>query len=668
MIRSSPRLPNIYQQFIHLNKYARFKPELGRRETWEETVSRTTNYLFKDLPINMEKLHNQILNCDVMPSMRVMMTAGPALDKENVCAYNCSYVTLDSPKAFSEILYILMCGTGVGFSCEAKYVNRLSLLPKKFVRSSEIIRVPDTREGWAISFRKYLEGLFKGIIYPVDYSLIRPAGSPLKTMGGRASGPKVLRDLFEYSRKLIVGSKRSRLSSVDCHQLACMIAKCVVTGGVRRSAMISLMDLNDPDSRDLKSGDWYNIAPHLSAANNSAVYNGIPEREIFNSEWEALRTSQSGERGIFNREAAKIQAAKRGLRCPDIDYGINPCSEIILRSRQFCNLTEVVARPWDNLNSLLNKVETATILGTLQSRLTNFNLDVLDPAWKTNSEEERLLGVSLTGIMDHPVLSIPGPKLEFWLKTLNSKAHETNLTWSQILGIERSAAITCVKPSGTVSQLVNSSSGIHPRYSQYYIRRVRVDPMDPIVRMLENNYPVVNVKYGEWKQDTSELIVGNRSYHIPKINVSDFLCNFPGIKIETSRDGSRKIINFPVRSTGGVIRDNVSAIQQLELWKLYDHFWCDHKPSISVYVRESEWEPVKSWVYENFNKISGLSFFPYDGGIYEQAPYTEITEGSYKMEVNNIPEINWNILKYYEIGEFKETFDNFACTSGKCEL
>lgn len=664
------KLPTVYQNFIHLTRYARFNPQLGRRETWAETVTRTTNFLFKDHPIKKE-IGSKILRSEVMPSMRVMMTAGPALEKENICAYNCSYIPLDSPKAFSEILYILMCGTGVGFSCETKYINRLPLLAKKFVSVNEVIIIEDSREGWAIGFRKYLDGLFKGIIYQVDYSQIRPAGAPLLTMGGRANGPEPLRKLFNFALNLFIHNPKLRLSSTECHELACMIGQCIVTGGVRRSAMISLMELNDLESRELKNGEWYKIKPYLSMANNSAVYNSIPSRDKFYEEWNNLRYSGSGERGIFHRRAAQAQAAKWSKRGKDVDYGINPCSEIILRPREFCNLTEVVIRPDDTLETLTKKVTAAAIIGTVQSNLTKFNTQIVDPIWKKNCEEERLLGVSLTGIMDHPVMRTPSDRLVHWLVHLRKVAEEANRVWSHTLGIAPSAALTCVKPSGTVSQLVDSSSGIHPRYSNFYFRRVRLDPHDPIIKFLQSGYKVVEVEYGPWDAKKVTLRIGSMSYHLDKSDhkdvVTEFLSSLPGLKMEIDRNTGERILMFPIKAPKSYTREDVTAMDQLELWKLYDQYWCDHKPSISVYVREAEWDGVGNWVYNHFNQISGLSFFPYDGGLYEQAPYTPVSRETYNREIANMPQIDWSGLAKFETGDSGANFE-FACTSGKCEL
>lgn len=634
------QLPTSYQQWIHISKYARYNEELGRRETWQETVERYISYFKKrtsqgKLKIDWEELKEAILNLEVMPSMRALMTAGEALDIDQCAGYNCSYVTIDHPKVFDEIMYILMCGTGVGFSVESKYTNKLPEIPDELHETDTTIIFKDSRIGWASGYRELISLLYSGKIPQWDTSRLRLAGERLKTFGGRSSGPEPLIDLCKYTVQLFQKAKGRKLTTLECHDLVCKIADVIVSGGVRRSALISLSDLNDDHLRLAKYGEWWNSNGHRALSNNSAVYQEKPDIGIFMKEWLNLYESHSGERGIFSRKAAQKQAIKYGRRKEDLDFGTNPCSEIILRPYQFCNLTEVIIRKNDTLEDLKRKVKLATILGTIQSTLSNFRY--LNKKWKNNTEEERLLGVSLTGIMDHPTLNgftnAEGENystLKEWLNTLRELAVSTNKEYAKYLGINESTAITCVKPSGTVSQLCDTASGIHPRYSKYYIRRVRLDKNDPLA-----NYMI-------------------------KI----------GFKAE--EDFYKKtnwVFSFPVKSPDlAITRNDRSAIQQLELWKIYQENWCEHKPSITVYVSEDEWLKVGAWVYENLNILSGVSFLPIDNGTYRQAPYEEISKEQYEELYKNMKtDIDWT--------DFKEEQDNttsakeLACSAaGSCEI
>lgn len=629
-------LPSSYQSWIHVSKYARYQDELGRRETWEETVDRYITYFRgraakakNQIPWN--ELREAILNLEVMPSMRALMTAGAALDVDQTAGYNCSYITIDSPKAFDELMYILMCGTGVGFSVESKYTNKLPELPDEFHPTDTTVVFKDSRIGWASGFREFLSLLYSGKIPKYDVSKLRPAGARLKTFGGRSSGPEPLVDLLNYTKALFQKAKGRKMTTLECHDLVCKIADVVVSGGVRRSALISLSDLNDDHLRLAKFGEWWNVNGHRALSNNSAVYGKNPDLKIFLKEWMSLVESGSGERGIFSREASQAQAAKYGRRDPELEYGTNPCSEIILRPYQFCNLSEVIVRAGDGLETLQRKVKLATILGTLQSTLSDFRY--LNKKWKNNTEEERLLGVSLTGIMDHPVLNgtyaMDPSDLQDWLKILRESAVETNKAYAKILGVEASAAITCVKPSGTVSQLTDTASGIHPRYAKYYIRRVRMDKKDPLA-----DYMIAN-----------------------------------GFKAEEDFYAKNNwVFSFPVKAPEGAItRNDRSAIEQLELWKVYQEYWCEHKPSITVYVDDNEWLDVGAWVFKNLNSISGVSFLPRDNGTYRQAPYEEIDEAKYNELVAQANlTIDWT--------NFKEEDDNttsakqLACSAGVCEI
>ena len=627
-------LPTEYQSFIHLSRYARWRDDLGRRETWEETVERYIEYWVanKELVTDEEadKLYDAILDLEVMPSMRALMTAGAALDRDNVAGYNCAYLTINRQRAFDEAMYVLMCGTGVGFSVERQYVNQLPEIAEEFHETDTTIIVRDSKIGWATAFRELLSLLWSGRIPKWDTSRVRPAGARLKTFGGRASGPAPLESLFAFSVELFRNAAGRKLTSIECHDLMCKVAEIVVVGGVRRSALISLSNLTDERMRMAKSGQWWETQGQRALANNSVAFTEKPDTHSFMKEWQSLYDSKSGERGIFNRVASQRQAAKNGRRESDVDFGTNPCSEIILRDRQFCNLTEVVVRREDTLDSLKRKVHIATILGTLQSTLTDFRY--LSKKWKENCEEERLLGVSLTGIMDHEVLSDPHEIMyqTNWLEELRQVAIETNKEWAEKLGINQSAAITCVKPSGTVSQLVDSASGIHPRYDNYYIRTVRADKKDPLTQMMQD----------------------------------------AGVPWETSFSSDATVVfSFPVKvPEGAITRNEVSAISQLELWRVYQEHWCEHKPSITVYVREDEWMEVGAWVNRNFDILSGVSFLPYDNGVYRQAPYQAISEEEYTKLVEEFPKVDWSRLSEYETDDYTTATHELACVAGVCEL
>ena len=621
-----------YQEYIAASRYARYQDDKGRRESWPETVTRFTDYIFSRTPAitgNEElkaDLYKSIVNLELMPSMRAMMTAGKSADRDNTCVYNCSYLPVDDPKSFDEAMFILLCGTGVGFSVEAKYISLLPEVPEKLFESEHRITVHDSKEGWAKSLRLLLASLWAGEIPQWDVSNVRPAGARLKTFGGRASGPQPLIDLFEFTVATFKHAKGRKLNSLECHDLMCKIGEVVVVGGVRRSAMISLSDLDDERIRHAKAGPWWDTAPHRALANNSAVYNETPTVGKFMEEWLSLYNSHSGERGIFNREAAKKAVEKYGHRDPNFEFGTNPCSEIILRPYQFCNLSECVVRHDDNRETLLRKVRLAAILGTIQSTFTKF--PYLRKVWQRNTEEERLLGVSLTGIYDNPLLTTQGDKLNELLTELREEARRANEEFAELLGIPKSAAITCVKPSGTVSQLVDSASGIHPRHSKYYIRRVRGDKKDPLTQFL-----------------IAQGIPNEACVYKPDQTV---------------------VFSFPQKAPAGITRSDITPIRHLELWLTYQRHWCEHKPSVTISVEEKDWPSVGAWTWENFSEISGVSYLPYDGGTYRQAPYEECDETTYKELKAKIPRINWE--------EFKENTDNvegaqqLACSAGVCEI
>ena len=582
-------IPTDYQNFIAVSRYARWMEEEGRRETWKETVQRYVDYMSEKVKGQLPKkeIFDAIHNLEVMPSMRALMTAGPALERDNTAGYNCSYMPVDDPKSFDEAMYILLCGTGVGFSVERQYVNQLPEIPNKLEDVDTVIHVQDSKEGWARALRKLIGHLYMGEVPMWDVSKVRPAGARLKIFGGRASGPAPLVDLFNFTVSLFKHNEGRKLSSYDCHNLMCKVGEVVVSGGVRRSAMISLSNLSDGRMRHAKSGKWWETAPQMALANNSVCYTDKPDGETFLREWTSLVESKSGERGIFNRISAKEQAKKYGRRDPDHEFGTNPCSEIILRPYQFCNLTEVVIREKDKFDDLKKKVIIATILGTVQSTLTKF--PYLRKVWNKNTEEERLLGVSLTGIMDNELTNGRKHGLEKTLTALREVAVETNREWSEILRIPQSTAITCVKPSGTVSQLVDSSSGIHPRHSSYYIRTVRGDNKDPLTQFLiDSGIPAE----------------------------ADFM-----------KPDTQTVFSFPMKSPKkSVKRDDMTAIQQLQTWLTYQRYWCEHKPSVTISVRDDEWMEVGAFVFKHFDEMSGVSFLPHSDHTYQQAPYQECTE------------------------------------------
>jgi ribonucleoside-diphosphate reductase alpha chain len=629
-------LPTEFQEFIALSRYARWLPEEGRRENWGETtwryISNIVNFntVWDGLDDVQQELHDAILSLEVMPSMRAMMTAGKAAERDNTCMYNCSYLPVDDPKSFDEAMFILLCGTGVGFSVERQYISKLPEVPDRLYESDTKIVVKDSKEGWAKSYRQLVALLYSGEIPKWDVSRVRPAGAKLRTFGGRASGPAPLVDLFNFTVSKFKGASGRRLSSIECHDIMCKIGEVVVVGGVRRSAMISLSNLSDDRMRHAKSGQWWEHQGQRALANNSVSYTEKPDVETFMREWTALIESKSGERGIFNRVAAQKQAEKNGRRDPNFEFGTNPCSEIILRPYQFCNLTEVVVRRTDNLEELERKVRLATILGTIQSTYTHF--PYLRKIWQKNTEEERLLGVSLTGIMDNPLMTSKNQGLEKTLEHLRDVAVDTNADWANRLGIPVSTAITCVKPSGTVSQLVDSASGIHTRHSEYYVRTVRGDNKDPLTQlMIDQGVP-------------SEPCV---------------------MKPDTTT-----VFSFPVKAPeGAVTRDDLTAIEQLETWLVYQRHWCEHKPSITVSVKEDEWLDVGAFVFKHFDEMSGVSFLPYDGGTYQQAPYQECPKEVYEEALSKMPKsIDWTKLSAYETEDNTVSMQTMACSGDVCEI
>jgi ribonucleoside-diphosphate reductase alpha chain len=561
--------------------------------------------------------------------MRALMTAGPALDRDNTAGYNCSYLPVDDPKSFDEAMYILLCGTGVGFSVERQYVSKLPEIPQLFDSETTIV-VKDSKEGWAKAFRQLLALLWAGEIPQWDIGLVRPAGSRLKTFGGRASGPAPLVELFNFAITTFKAAQGRKLSSIECHDLMCFIGQIVVVGGVRRSAMISLSNLSDDRMRHAKSGQWWETAPWRALANNSVGYTEKPDMETFMREWTALVASKSGERGVFNRQACVDLAVKHGRRDPNHEFGCNPCSEISLRPYQFCNLTEVVVRATDTIDDLERKVRLATILGTVQSTYTKF--PYLRKVWQKNTEEERLLGVSLTGVMDNPLMTPKNQGLEQTLEHLRSVAVNTNAEFAGMLNIPVSAAITCVKPSGTVSQLVDSASGIHARHSAYYIRTVRGDNKDPLTQFMKDkgipNEPCV------MKGDTTT------------------------------------VFSFPVKSPdNAVTRNDMTAIEQLELWLTYQRYWCEHKPSVTISVRDAEWMEVGAFVYRHFDEMSGVSFLPHTDHTYQQAPYQDCTKEKYEELLAKMPtSIAWSELTEYESEDNTAGSQTMACTGDSCEL
>jgi len=615
---------DVYQQWIHKTRYARYLEEFQRRENWGETVRRYTGFFEDRLDLKLTEFGRAILDLDVMPSMRCLMTAGKALERDACAGYNCSYLPIDSPRAFDEIMYILMCGTGVGFSVERQYINQLPDVAEEFHDTDTVIVVRDSKIGWATAVREMISLLYSGRIPKWDLSRVRPAGSRLKTFGGRASGSEPIEKLFKHMISVFTHAKGRKLNSIECHDLVCYVGESVVVGGVRRSATISLSNLTDDRMRHAKSGQWYIENGQRSLANNSVAYTEMPDTGAFLREWTSLYESKSGERGIFNRQAAKDMVPER--RDNHYDFGVNPCSEIVLRPREFCNLSEIVCRPDDTLATIRKKVTQATWIGTIQATLTDFRY--LSAPWKRNTEEERLLGVSLTGIMDCPAILKATDKE---LQGLRDHAVKENVSAAKLLGIPESAAITCVKPSGTVSQLVDSSSGIHPRHNSHFIRRVRNDKKDPI---------------------SDVMIEAGVSYH------SD------------PRNDGAWVFEFGMKSPKGAItRHDITALEHLGIWKRFALNWCEHKPSITVSVREHEWVEVGAWVHKNFNILSGVSFLPHadDDHSYELAPYEDCSPETYRKLAKTLPaEIDWNSVKEEE--DQTTASQELACMAGACEI
>ena len=640
-------LPSSYQDFIHLSRYSRWLENENRRETWEETVDRYFTFFEKHLKDNhnyvedkevVEELRSAVLNLEVMPSMRALMTAGPALERENVAGYNCSFVAMNNLKSFDEILYVLMCGTGVGFSVERDFVNKLPTLAEEFSDSHTTIVVQDSKLGWAKAYRELVSLLVNGQVPKWDLSKVRPAGTRLKTFGGRASGPEPLEDLFRFTVDSFSKAAGRKLNSIEVHDIVCKIAEIVVVGGVRRSALISLSSLTDERMRDAKTGQWWDANPQRALANNSVAYKERPEIGTFMDEWVSLYKSKSGERGMFNRKAAVDQVASvQELRGDDhvgrgsnYEFGTNPCSEIILRDKEFCNLSEVVIRVEDDKESLMRKVRLATILGTWQSTLTNFKY--LSSVWKKNCEEERLLGVSLTGIMDCPLTSGETLGLAELLTDLRVESVDTNKQFAEKIGINQSASVTCVKPSGTVSQLVDAASGIHARHSPYYIRTVRADIKDPLCKfMIDKGFPAE-----------------------PCVMKPDHTMVF----------------SFPIKSPeNATCRSDMTALEQLEMWRTYQNYWCEHKPSVTITVKEDEWMEVGSWVWKYFDQVSGISFLPHSDHSYRQAPYQDCDEETYINLLSEMPVgVDWSELASYEETDNTSGTQTFACSGDSCEV
>jgi ribonucleoside-diphosphate reductase alpha chain len=637
----SGTIQNPYENFIALSRYARWIEKENRRETWQETVDRYFDFMIIQLrekhgyvpnDKDLKDLREAVFNRNVMPSMRSVMTAGPALERENVSGYNCAFLPVDNARSFDEAMYILMCGTGVGFSVEYKYINKLPSLPETLEKSNTVIAVGDSKEGWAKAYRELLGLLWAGQIPQIDISKVRPSGARLKTMGGRSSGPQPLVNLFDFTIQIFKNALGRQLKPIECHDIMCKIGEVVVVGGVRRSAMISLSNINDIEMAQAKAGNWWEKNSQRALSNNSVAYSRKPEMQQFIAEWKSLYDSKSGERGIYNVAAAQAQAAKYGRRSPDIHYGTNPCSEIILRPYQFCNLSEVVLREEDTPESVAKKVRLASILGTWQSTLTDFKY--IRKIWKDNTEEERLLGVSLTGQFGNKFFSGQDgtKKLAETLDRLREYAVEINIEEAEKIGIPASAAVTCVKPSGTVSQLVGVSSGMHAWHSDYYIRTVRGSKGDPISKFLKDA--------GIPTED--DVMKPNETY----------------------------VFSFPVKAPSNAItRDKLTAIQQLDIWLIYQRHWCEHKPSITVSVKEDEWMEVGAWVYKNFDEVSGISFLPYSDHTYVQAPYQEVDKKSYDALVAKMPHsINWDALSLYELEDSTTGSQALACVSGECEI
>ncbi|MDC0012703.1 hypothetical protein OAE29_05525 [Octadecabacter sp.] len=639
-LMGSNYLPTEYQSFIHMSRYSRWIEEEGRRETWSETVGRLVSFFKDHIDTNYERgvtdkewneIEESILSLEVMPSMRALMTAGKALDREHVSGYNCSYIPIDSPRAFDEVLYILMNGTGVGFSVERQYADKLPTVPDvEFDYIDSVVSVTDSKDGWARAYRDLIAYLYTGRVPKINVSKVRPAGARLKTFGGRASGPQPLVDLFDFTITKFKEARGRKLSSMECHDIVCKTGEVVVVGGVRRSALISLSNLSDQRIRTAKTGDWWTTNPERALANNSVAYTEKPDPGIFMKEWLSLYESKSGERGIFSRASAQKKAAENGRRESNWDFGTNPCSEIILRPNQFCNLTEIVVRAGDTINTLTRKIKVATLLGTIQSTFTNFGY--LRKVWQDNTEEERLLGVSLTGIMDSELLNGRETGLAKTLEKLKKVAVDCNKEYAEKFNINQSTAITCVKPSGTVSQLVDSASGIHARHNPYYIRTVRGDNKDPLTEFMKS-------------------------------------CGIPN-EPDVMKTEHTTVFSFPMKApSGSVCRTDMTAIEQLEIWKTYAKHWCEHKPSVTISVKEEEWVPVGAWCWENFEYLSGVSFLPFSDHTYQQAPYQDIDEKTYKELVKAMPSsINWAKLKDFEKEDNTKGSQELACTAGVCEL
>ena len=630
-------LPSLYQEYIHLSRYSRFLPDEKRRETWPETVSRYFDFFQKYLKenhnynmVNRKELEQAVLGLNVMPSMRCLMTAGPASEKENLSGFNCSYLAIDRPTSFDESLYILTRGTGVGFSVESRYVKKLPTIADDFFESDTVIHVADSAIGWAKALKELIGFLYQGLIPKWDTSGVRPAGTPLVTMGGRASGPEPLEEVFRFFVETFKNGNGRKLTTLECMDLVCKIAQCIIVGGVRRSALICICDINDDLLRYAKSGQWWTKYPHRALSNISAAYDEKPTMEIFFKEWKALYDSKSGERGIFNRYSATKKISENERRDENHEFGTNPCAEIVLKSAGVCNLSEVILRHEDSYEDIMKKIEIATIFGTWQSTLTKFKY--VSKRWKNNAEEERLLGVSFTGIMDCPLMNGTKPGLEKRLQDLKEHAIDVNKIWAKKLDINPSAAITTVKPSGTVSQLTNTSSGIHTRHSKYYIRTVRSDKKDPLAQMMvEMEFPV-------------EDDMNNRDHMY--------------------------VFSFPVQSpNNAIVRKDVSAIEHLELWKVYAKNWCEHNPSITVSVKEDEWLKVGAWIHEKFDDVCGISFLPHSEHIYTQAPYQECTKEEYEEMLEKMPKnIDWGKLSEFEQVDTTTASHELACTAGHCEI
>ena len=618
-----------YQKLIYLRTYSRWDYDKSRREEWEETIDRYFAFMESRVPAyhvnKFRALKDFVVDRRVMPSMRALWSAGGALEADEIAGYNCAGTVIDSPKRFAEIMYILMCGCGVGFSVERQFIVKLPEVPE-IVANSKVIKFKDSKLGWVEGFNEIIKGLYKGQLYDYNLDAIRPEGDILKTFGGRASGPGPLKQLLEFTIHLFMEAQGRRLTSLECYDLCCQIGGAIVVGGVRRSALMSLSNLSDQRMRHAKDGEGLHLNPQRYISNNSVVYTEKPDMKIFMEEWTYLMSSGTGERGIFNREI-KFKRAREGE-----DWICNPCSEIILRPNQFCNLTEVVVRPTDTLRSLCEKVKVATILGLVQSTFTDFKF--LSKEWKENCEDERLLGVSLTGTCDHPILGVSSDRLDDWLTTMRETSVEVAKVWSKRLKINMPAAITCVKPSGTVSQLVNSSSGIHPRHSHYYYRRVRISRFDPLC----------------------SLLIDEGVPHDPEVGSNMDNCN-------------TVVFRFPLKTPkNSVFREDRTALEQLEYWKIYQTAWCEHKPSITVYIKEDEWLEVGAWVYKNWEDVSGISFLPYDGGIYQLPPYEEITKEEYDEAKRTFPEIQYEKLRNYEEEDYTEGARELACSGGNCEI